>query len=58
MTPELEVLAGIDVDEYFVEKIVDHEERGRNVKNWTVRVRWGDMSEMNALVSIAMRSKT
>jgi len=22
-----------DVDEYFVEKIVDHEERGRNPKN-------------------------
>jgi len=34
MTPEeLEVLAGIGVDEYFVESIVDHEERGRNVKN-------------------------
>jgi len=30
---ELEVLAGIDVDEYFVESIIDHEERGRNVKN-------------------------
>ena len=28
MTPEeLEVLAGIDVDEYFVESIIDHEER-------------------------------
>ncbi len=41
MTPEeLEVLAGIDVDEYFVESIIDHEERGRNVKNWKFRVRW------------------
>jgi len=34
------MLAGIDVDEYFVESIVDHEERGRNVKNWKFRVRW------------------
>ena len=41
MTPkELEVHAGIDVDEYFVESIKDHEERGRNVKNWMFRVRW------------------
>ena len=41
MTPEeLEVLAGIDVDEYFVESIKDHEERGRNVKNWKLRVIW------------------
>ena len=40
MTPEeSEVLAGIDVDEYFVESIGDHEERGRNVKNWKFRVR-------------------
>ena len=40
MTPEeLEVLAGIHV-EYFVESIVDHEERGRNVTNWKFRVRW------------------
>jgi len=30
---ELEVLAGIDVDENFVESIVDHEERDRNLKN-------------------------
>ena len=43
MTPEeLEVQAGIDVDEYFVESIVDHEERGRNVKNRTFWVRWAD----------------
>ena len=41
MTPEeLEVLAGIDVDKYFVESIIDHEERDRNVKNWKFRVRW------------------
>jgi hypothetical protein len=37
---ELEVLAGIDVDEYIVESIIDDEERGRNVKNWKFRVRW------------------
>ena len=41
MTPEeLEDLADIDVDEYCVESITDHEERGRNVKNWKFRVRW------------------
>ena len=34
MTPEeLEVLVGIDINEYFDEKIVDHEERGWNKKN-------------------------
>ena len=39
MTPEeFEVLAGIDVDEYFVGSFVDHEERGRNVKNLKFRV--------------------
>jgi len=27
-------LAGIHVDEYFVEKIVDHEEQARSFKNW------------------------
>ena len=33
MAPEkLEVLAGIHVDEYFVESIVDHEERGQNLR--------------------------
>ena len=37
---ELEVQAGIDVDKYFVESIVDHEERGWNVKNRKFRVRW------------------
>ena len=41
MTPaELEMLAGIDVDEYFVESIIDHEERGWNMKNWKFRIRW------------------
>ena len=41
MTPEyLEVIAGIDVDEYFVDGIIDHEERGRNVKNWKFQVQW------------------
>jgi len=32
------VLEGIDVDDYFLEKIADHEERGRNFKNWKFRV--------------------
>ena len=30
----------VDVDEYFVESIIDHEERDRNVKNWKLRVLW------------------
>jgi len=30
---ELQVRAVIDVDEHFVESIIDHEERGRKVKN-------------------------
>ena len=33
------MLAGID-DENFVENIVDHEERGRGLKNWKFHVRW------------------
>jgi len=41
MTPkELEVLAGIDLDDYYVEKIIDREEKGRNPNNWKFRVRW------------------
>ena len=43
MTPEdLKVLGGINADEYvgIVEKIVDHEERDRNVKNWKFRIQW------------------
>ena len=40
---ELEVLAGIDVDEYFVESIVDHER---------------DMSQMKTLGPIGMRLRT
>jgi len=35
----LEELAGIDVDKYFVEKIVDHDEQGRSFKHWKFRVR-------------------
>ena len=41
MIPEvLEVLAGIDLDEYDVEEIVDHEEEGRNPMNWKFHFRW------------------
>jgi hypothetical protein len=59
MTPEeLEVLVGIDVDEYFVESIIDHEERGRNVKNWKFRIDGRDMSQMKIHGSIGIRSKT
>ena len=36
---DLKVLAGIGVDEYFVEKIVDHDEQGRSFKHWKFRVR-------------------
>ena len=40
MTPEeFEVLEGIDVDEYFVGSIIDHEEKGWNVNNWKFQVR-------------------
>ena len=37
---EIEVLSAIDLDEYYVEKIVAHEEQGRNPKNWKFKVRW------------------
>ena len=37
---EIEVLSAIDLDEYYVEKIVAHEEKGRNPKNWKFKVRW------------------
>jgi len=33
MTIELEFVAGIDLDEYYFEKIVDREEKSRNPKN-------------------------
>jgi len=37
-TPEELVLAGIDVDEYFVESIIDHEERGLEVSSSMVGI--------------------
>ena len=37
---EIEVLASIDLDEYYVDKIVGHEEKGKNPKNWKFKVRW------------------
>jgi len=54
-TEELEVLAGIDVDN-FVEKIVDHKERDRSFNNWKFRVRWTGYEPDED--SIGMRSKT
>ena len=35
-----EVLQAIDLDEYYVDKIVTHEEKGRNQQNWKFKVRW------------------
>ena len=37
---EIEVLLSIDLDEYYVDKIVEHEEKGKNPKNWKFKVRW------------------
>ena len=37
---EIEVLSAVDLDEYYVEKIVAHEGKGRNPKNWKFKVRW------------------
>ena len=37
---ELEVLSAVDLDEYYVEKIVSHEEKGKNRKNRSFKVRW------------------
>ena len=36
---EIEVLASIDLDEYYVDKIVEHEEKDKNPKNWKFKVR-------------------
>jgi hypothetical protein len=33
-------LAGVDVDEFVVDHIVDHRENGRKIKNWEFLVRW------------------
>ena len=37
---ELKVLLAMDLDENYVEKIVAHEEKGKNPKNWSFKVRW------------------
>ena len=37
---EIEVLSEIDLDEYYVNKIVSHEKKGREPKNWKFKVRW------------------
>ena len=33
-------LASIDLDEYYVDQIVEHKEKGKNRKNWKFKVRW------------------
>ena len=33
-------LASIDLDEYYVDKIVEHEENRKYSKNWKFKVRW------------------
>jgi hypothetical protein len=33
-------LAALDLDEFNVESIVEHKEKGNNPKRWTYRVRW------------------
>jgi hypothetical protein len=45
-------LAAVDLDEFYVEKVVSHEEKGKNPKNWKYLVRWlgyeeGDDSWLN-----------
>ena len=37
---ELEVLSAVDLDEYYVKKIVAHEEKGKNPKNWSFKAIW------------------
>ena len=37
---EIEVLASINPDEYYVDKIVEHEEKGKNPNNSKFKVRW------------------
>ena len=37
---EIDVLSAIDLDEYYVDKIVSHEEKVRIAKNWKFKVRW------------------
>ena len=33
-------MVAIDLDKYCVDKIVEHEEKGKNSKNWKFKVRW------------------
>ena len=37
---ELKVLSAMDLDEYYIEKIVAQEQKGEIPKNWTFNVRW------------------
>ena len=57
MTKEdIEVLSAIDLDEYYVDKIVAHEDKGRNPKNWKFKDGL-DMSQKMIHGSIGQRSK-
>jgi hypothetical protein len=37
---EATALAAVDMDEFYVEKIVEHSGSGKNPKKWMYRVRW------------------
>jgi hypothetical protein len=37
---EIEALAAVDLDEFHVEKIVEHRGKGKDPKKWEFRVRW------------------
>ena len=40
------MLSAIDLDEYYIKKIVSHEENGRNPKNCKFKVRWVGYEKM------------
>jgi hypothetical protein len=37
---EISALAAVDLDEFYVEKIINHVELGKDPKKWRFRVRW------------------
>ena len=37
---EISALAAVDLDEFYVEKIISHVELGKDPKKWRCRVRW------------------
>ena len=50
---EIEVVPAIDLDEYYVDKIIAHEEKDRNPKNWKSKEL--DISPKMILGSIGLR---